>query len=393
MARQEHVLSVFVASPGDVNEERNKLEEVIRELNITWSRELGLRLDLVRWETHAYPGMGQDPQDVINGEIPDDYDIFIGIMWHRFGTPTGRYGSGTIEEFERARKRSKESSSAVKTMFYFRDSPPISMSHIDGNELVKIQNFRRELGPEGTLYWQYTDISAFEKFLRLHLSRQVQAWNSQDKQKKPTENTDKIITEINEDYELGYIDLADIFEEQFESISGIVERIRSNLEELTTKVNPHAAEFSKLGQFGIADPRIARQEAKKIMSRFSLDMNQFAERIGVEIPLFRESINKGLNAFIKSVEVSIDFADNEKYEAQMADALVSVEGMNTAISSTLGSLEGFRNSTSNFPRMTGEINRAKRQVVTVLDHLIFELNAGNNLGREAAEAIRDRLRH
>ena len=31
MARQEHVLSVFVASPGDVEAERGKLEDVIRE--------------------------------------------------------------------------------------------------------------------------------------------------------------------------------------------------------------------------------------------------------------------------------------------------------------------------------------------------------------------------
>ena len=93
MARQEHVLTVFAASPGDVEAERGKLEDVIRELNVTWSRELGIRLDLVRWETHAYLGFGADGQDVINQEIPDDCDIFVGIMWCRYGTPTGRAGS------------------------------------------------------------------------------------------------------------------------------------------------------------------------------------------------------------------------------------------------------------------------------------------------------------
>lgn len=88
MPRQEQVFSVFVASPSDVGEEREKLEEVIRELNLTWSRELGIRLDLIRWETHAYPGMGADAQDVINEQIPNDYDLFIGIMWCRYGTKT-----------------------------------------------------------------------------------------------------------------------------------------------------------------------------------------------------------------------------------------------------------------------------------------------------------------
>jgi hypothetical protein len=98
--RQEHVFSLFVASPGDVADERNRLEEIIRELNITWSRELGIRLELVRWETHAYPGISQDAQAVINEQIPADYDLFIGLMWCRYGTPTGRAGSGTIEEFQ-----------------------------------------------------------------------------------------------------------------------------------------------------------------------------------------------------------------------------------------------------------------------------------------------------
>jgi hypothetical protein len=103
MPRQKKVITIFVASPNDVVDERTKLEEVINELNITWSRNIGLRFDLVRWETHAFPGIGDDPQDVINEQIPDDYDIFIGIMWCRFGTPTGRAGSGTAEEFQRAK--------------------------------------------------------------------------------------------------------------------------------------------------------------------------------------------------------------------------------------------------------------------------------------------------
>ena len=90
MPRQEDILGVLVASPSDVLAERTRLEEVIHELNATWSRSLGIRLDLIRWETHAYPALGEDAQAVINTQVPDDYDIFVGIMWHRFGTPTGR---------------------------------------------------------------------------------------------------------------------------------------------------------------------------------------------------------------------------------------------------------------------------------------------------------------
>ena len=94
--RDERVFVVFVASPSDMQPQRDALEEVIRELNLTWSRKLGIRLDLVRWETHGVP----DAQDVLNRELPDDPDIFIGLMWGRYGTPTSSAGSGTEEEFQ-----------------------------------------------------------------------------------------------------------------------------------------------------------------------------------------------------------------------------------------------------------------------------------------------------
>ena len=150
MARQEHVLSVFVASPGDVEAERGKLEDVIRELNHTWSRELGIRLDLVRWETHAYPSFGIDAQDVINEQIPDDYDLFVGIMWCRYGTPTGRAGSGTVEEFERAKARYDADKNSVQLMVYFKDEP-IPPSQLDPAQLAKVNAFRASLGDQGGL--------------------------------------------------------------------------------------------------------------------------------------------------------------------------------------------------------------------------------------------------
>src|SRR5690349_22389526 len=94
-------LSVFVASPNDVREERDRIQRVVEEFNLGIAKAQGLILELIRWETHAWPDIGDDAQDVINRQIPIP-DIFIGILWKRFGTPTKRADSGTQEEFERA---------------------------------------------------------------------------------------------------------------------------------------------------------------------------------------------------------------------------------------------------------------------------------------------------
>ena len=40
-----------------------------------------------------------DPQDVVNRQI-GEYDLFVGILWNRMGTPTAVATSGTEEEFQ-----------------------------------------------------------------------------------------------------------------------------------------------------------------------------------------------------------------------------------------------------------------------------------------------------
>ena len=210
MPRQEQILSVFVASPSDVGNEREKLEEVIRELNNTWSRELGIRLELVRWETHAYPGMGTDAQDVINQQIPDDYDLFVGIMWCRYGTQTNRSGSGTVEEFERAKARYDSHPNSVKLMMYFKDEavPP---SQLDTDQLAAVHKFRKSLGEVGSLYWEFNSLEQFEKLIRLHLARQVQSWGIQlERQTQVAQTVDEEVIDKEPADELGLLDYAEI---------------------------------------------------------------------------------------------------------------------------------------------------------------------------------------
>jgi len=86
-------LKVLVASPDDVQAERTLVREVIDEINQMLAG-FETRLDFVGWED-ASPAFGVDPQSVVNAQLGDDYDIFVGSLWTRFGTPTPRAGSGT----------------------------------------------------------------------------------------------------------------------------------------------------------------------------------------------------------------------------------------------------------------------------------------------------------
>jgi hypothetical protein len=85
---QAHILRIVVASPGDVQAERNALPGVIDDLNQGIAQERGLQLSITRWEVDAYAGFHpQGPQGLIDAILRiEDCDIFIGIFWKRCGS-------------------------------------------------------------------------------------------------------------------------------------------------------------------------------------------------------------------------------------------------------------------------------------------------------------------
>jgi predicted nucleotide-binding protein len=158
---------IFVASPGDVTKERDHLSGVVAELNTTVAAYKQMALELIRWETHAIPGMGR-VQELINAQA-GSYDIFVGIMWRRFGTPTGTEGSGTEEEFRLAYEAWRKEDS-VRILFYFSQSAFMPRSGDEIQQFAKVLAFRQELEQKG-LVWEYKNDEDFPNVVRPHLTR------------------------------------------------------------------------------------------------------------------------------------------------------------------------------------------------------------------------------
>lgn len=171
--RSMKIIKVFVASPGDIQEERDAVDLVVNDLNSTIGDLLDIHLTTIKWETHAWPDVGADAQEVINKEI-GEFDVFVGMMWKRFGTPTKRANSGTGEEFQRAYGFFKEYD-RPKIMFYFKNKPFYSTSIDEINQFQSVLEFRKELVTFGVLFWEYTENIEFERNLRIHLSNQIKS--------------------------------------------------------------------------------------------------------------------------------------------------------------------------------------------------------------------------
>lgn len=178
-------ITVFVASPGDVAKERRALDAVADEINRTVGSAEGFRLAVKKWETRARPAAGR-PQGVINQQLGPS-DIFVGIMWKRFGTPTGKAGSGTEEEFDEAyaqwkRKRKHK----PEILFYFRESKFYPRTAAETRQFAAVQAFREKVQARA-LTWTYPSAARFPDVVRPHLVEAARAVMAQTTgQKRPT---------------------------------------------------------------------------------------------------------------------------------------------------------------------------------------------------------------
>ena len=385
------ILSVFVASPDDVGEERNRLEDVIREMNTTWARQLGIQLELVRWETHAYPGFGDDPQAVINEQIPQDWDIFIGLMWYRFGTPTSRAGSGTVEEFRLAKKRYDNDPSAIQLMIYFKDAPaPVPPSQLDHKQLASVSEFRSRLGQEGGLYWTFQTTDDFEKLVRLHLSRCVQKDLLKTSKSSPPAPTDKTAATFSvgsgedDDGENGLFDLMEQVDDDLSIVREVTERITDATSQIGETMKARTAE---LNEFTAGPNANNRKAGKRLLEKAATDMDQYVHRMESELPLFSKHLNSGMTALVQAATLSTRFKVDDNNREQTKTNAQNIREFRETMINTESQMADFRQTVVSLPPITRALNRSKRAMATVLQRLIDELHGAQVMAREAETSL------
>jgi len=167
---QRHILRVVVASPGDVQPERESIDDVVAELNRTVAKDRSLHLEISRWETDAYPGFHPEgPQGLIDSILRiEDCDLLIGIFWKRFGTPVRDAKSGTEHEFRKAYEAWK-SRGQPQIMFYFKQQEFYPKTRPELEQMGRVIDFKSAYPEEG-LWWTFTDQTQFEKLARQHIA-------------------------------------------------------------------------------------------------------------------------------------------------------------------------------------------------------------------------------
>lgn len=142
MSFKAEVLRVLIASPSDVQPERDEIEKAIFEWNSLYA--VGTQIVLLpgRWENDVTPTYsGSEAQEVINKQLVSKCDLLIGVFWTKLGTSTIKHSSGTLEEINIFIEQGKE----VMVYFVERDIP----RNTDYDEVKRVDAYKGEFGRKG----------------------------------------------------------------------------------------------------------------------------------------------------------------------------------------------------------------------------------------------------
>lgn len=227
MPSTRKIIRAFLASPGDLQEERQAIRDVVDEFNESWANELGYQVELIGWE-ETVAGFGR-PQHLINQDL-DRCDLFLGMIWKRWGTPPdrdGEFSSGFEEEFKRSMARREETGSPEISLF-FKQIPDAFMAD-PGDDLKKVLEFRETIiAGKKILFQNFSTVRDMETLARKCVTAYVNRVRTEDESSEPDELRAKRARsgsgEAREDNRGR--ELSPLSAEGFGFLEGLVERIR-----------------------------------------------------------------------------------------------------------------------------------------------------------------------
>jgi hypothetical protein len=367
---------IFLASPSDVLDERAAVDEVIDSLNLSYGRRNNIVIELVRWETHSAPGFSLiSTQDRINNDLGDDYDLFMGILWMRFGTPTAKAGSGTEEEFINAYSRYLNSKDSTQILFYFKKSAPQFLNEIDPTQLGKVLEFKKSISDLNGLYGEFETLKEFQDALHIHIPFRIDELNSKLNSIKPVAPNEISATEIDE---LGILDYQEIIEDSVEVLSVAVNNITEATGWIGGKVSEKARELDAIN----STRSLTTKESKLFMVKVAFLYDDFVARMRPELPIFSNSYNRISESISKSIDLrSGNLAINK--ESEISTLKTIVDGIEHAMSG----MAEFLKSIESMPRMSRDLNNARKGVEDVLREFISKLSYARDISHSLIKRL------
>jgi hypothetical protein len=374
MPRQSTVLDIFLSSPSDLDAERDFVLAASQEWNLLHSRDTGCYINVITWEDTIVPALSGRPQQVVNEQVGDDYDVYLGMMWSKLGSPTGKAESGTVEEFDRALDRYRRGEGIRLAMLF--KTAPIPTSILNGAQFDGVITFKRRFAEEGGFYGEFETDDELRSVLN-RLFKQIASGARRAVVERaetcPAAAIGETIEPVAQDDDLrdiGILDLnekfASVVSQQTQFLDGWTKILVSN-SEITNSAN---SQMGDLTRFGPAEPA----DLRPIISRLADTLNTLSEYVETNIPKYSEGNDKIISLTEAGLDLSQDFAENPNgLRSSVLELMTQLLENREATESLIGTTRGL-------PRMTTEFNRAKKRAVKAQERMLAE-----------TDRLRDRL--
>jgi tetratricopeptide (TPR) repeat protein len=175
MPVQMKAYRVFIASPGGLDAERRKFNEILSEYNRIDGYARGIIYIPVGWE-ETLGGVGR-PQSFINDDVKK-CDYFLLLLWDRWGSrpsadnDSSPFTSGTEEEFSVAKGNLHDMQKPMRDIIILFKSINERQLADPGEQLQKVLDFKKNLEETKEFYFRTFDVlEKFEYFVRQHLAQ------------------------------------------------------------------------------------------------------------------------------------------------------------------------------------------------------------------------------
>ena len=396
MPQQFTKLNVFISSPSNLGEERATVAKVLESLNPeltnTGSR---VELSIFKWEADAVPGIGLDPQAVINSQL--NYDIYVGLMGATFGAATTHAGSGTEEEFNRAYGRYTNEPENIRVLFYFKQSLE-SVFEVDPEQLRKVQQFRASLGPKGVLYHDFRNLDSLGDSLRSHFRSLIRdqwdgtAWKILSPRatsiaitvSDPLVGTSEILESSVYEEKPGLYELTVIATGSAKDLTGHMQRMTTLANQLSFEITAQASNIT-----GLNVAIDGTERAVTYADAIAEEMEKYTTETGSELMIYRNttaSILESLDGI-----ANLYFEEKTGSREDIETIIASFSHLAEVIKSVRTKLQEFKAVLDRVPSITRKVRSSKKHLLSRIDEFISSYTVFVSSAKELIEKIEHQM--
>lgn len=365
------IVDIFVSSPGDVSEHRDSILMIVQSWNQRNGRTKKLFFNCLRWEDFVAADVGESGQDVIYDQLGEDYDIFLGVMWARFGSPTLNADSGTEDEFDRAIERHR-SGEPIRVSFLFCTAD-VPLASLDGVQFAKVQEFKKKAHLKGCLTRDFIDDASLINSINLILDRFANTWGNtipivdelDDSAPKDGANSTATDTQPSkssvskEDYEdIGMLDVLDDFLTHNSMFVDAIGRWANRLGIVQEQNQIATSRLTDISKFGKPETH----QVREIVGKLAKEMDHFANWCENEIIDLENVMELLSRDSLLIIDLSRDFEESSE---DIESARNSLKELHDSINDANQGILDYVGAVERSPKLDKKLNKANRRVVMV----------------------------